>query len=356
MNNVMDTWRAATAAEIREAPLPDQEIAQQAIGHLRNFADDARTGKRNFFVAVGFHKPHLPWVFPEEFLELYPTDAVDVPSNKFLSWMMPESAYTTSHEFPLFNDVKKLNLSGRLNETYPDEFTKKLRRAYFACVSYIDSLVGMLLKEVDDLGLAQNTLVVFLGDHGFHLGEGNHWGKHTNFEQGAHAPLMLNIPGRTDRGMVSNSLVEFVDIYPTVVEAAGLGTIPSCPKVSRDIKVCTDGSSFVALLNNPDLPLKDAAFSQMPRDESMGYSIRTDRYRYTEWVPLEKMKSSSSLFNYIISWDNVLGAELYDHEEDQEEQYNRATDTRYRQTCKMLSKQLRAFVGNTIENATVKLP
>ena len=266
LNRVKDTWRAATAAERQDDPLPDEEITQQAIDHMRNLADDARSGQKNFFLAVGFHKPHLPWVFPEEFLDLYPMDDMDIPRNMFLPWMMPESAYTSIHEFPLFNDIKKLRFSGEPNQTYPVELTKTLRRAYFACTSYIDSLVGTLLRELGNLGLAQNTIVTFLGDHGFHLGENNHWGKHSNFEQGAHAPLMIHIPGRTDLGMVSSSLVEFVDIYPTIVEAAGLGTIPSCPRISRDIEVCTEGQSFLPLIDQPEMHLKDAAYSQMPRD------------------------------------------------------------------------------------------
>ena len=355
LNGIEDTWKAVSKSERIDAPLPDEEILEQAIGYLRNFSEDAQTGKRNFFVAVGFHKPHLPWVFPDEFLDLYPLSDIEIPANKYLPWKMPQCGYTVFHEFPLFNDVRHLKLSSSPNVTYPDNFTKVLRRAYFACVSYIDSLVGKILKEVDDLRLADNTIISFLGDHGFHLAENGHWGKHTNFEQGTHAPLMIHIPGQTDRGIVSESLVEFVDIFPTIVEAAGLDPIPTCPKVSRYVPVCTEGASFLPLIHYPNRQLKDAAFSQMPRSASMGYSLRTNKYRYTEWLPLKKVKQTGKFLNYKIMWDSVCGVELYDHEADPEEVYNRADDVKLNHLRKQFSAKLRDFVGNNIENATSSL-
>ena len=152
----------------------------------------------------------------------------------------------------------------------------------------MDALIGRLLAELDRLDLRQNTIVILWGDHGWKLGDYGAWCKHTNFELDVRAPLLLSIPGQNHAGAATNALVEFVDIYPTLAEACGLGAPEHC-----------EGLSMLPLLENPGRPWKAAAFSQYPRGKLMGYSVRTERWRYTEWIER--------------TTGHVVDRELYDH-------------------------------------------
>ena len=272
------SWYAATPDERKKRPLPDEQIVKHAVKMLRKLAPKAKSGQKPFFLAVGFYKPHLPFVFPEEFLAMYPPSEIHLPPNPYAPENMPSIAWTTYRELRMFGDIAQLGLSGDINTTIPSNVTLDLRRAYYSAVSYIDSLVGTLLAELDHLGLAQSTIISFVGDHGWHLGENGEWTKHTNFEQATHAPMMIRIPGLTDHGIVSDQLVEFVDLYPTIVEAAMLGTLPVCPEESSHIEVCTEGTSLLPLIFNRQSEASSYAFSQWPRSGKMGYTIRSSRY------------------------------------------------------------------------------
>merc|ERR1712107_937024 len=160
-------------------------------------------------------------------------------------------------------------------------------------MGYIDTEIGRVLDTLDNLGLADSTIVAFWGDHGWQLGEHSEWCKHTNFEVATHAPLMMAVPGKTDSGLRSSQLVEFVDIFPTIVEAAGLPTLTTCPELSNSSHICTEGSSLMPLIEDPESSdWKKAVFWQYPRGGNivdhlksvMGYSMRTSEWRYTEWV------------------------------------------------------------------------
>ena len=215
-------------------PLPDTEVADFAISALNRLAPDAKDGKQPFFLGVGFHKPHLPFRFPETFYNLYPEDKVKLPSNPFSPENLPSIAWA-SYELWSWKDIAKYGVTGDPDDLLPDEVVLRLRRAYFAAVSHMDYEVGRVLAEIKRLGLSDNTVISFIGDHGFELGEHSCWSKHDNFEISTNTPMMIKVPGLTDKGIVSDHLTEFVDLFPTLVEAAGLPTIEICPPESTNV-------------------------------------------------------------------------------------------------------------------------
>jgi arylsulfatase A-like enzyme len=198
-----------------------------------------------------------------------------------------------------------------------EEIARDLVWAYYAATSYIDAQIGKLLETLDRLGLSEKTIVVLWGDHGWHLGDNGLWCKHSNFERAARVPLIFRIPGAKNAGAKIDALVEFVDIYPTLCELCNLPLPPGL-----------EGTSLVPLFENPSRPWKKAAFSQYPRAKAMGYSVRTDRYRYTEWLSLDRK--------------TVLARELYDHGVDPLESENLADKPEMKSTVEELSRLLHA--------------
>ncbi|XP_060581896.1 iduronate 2-sulfatase-like [Ruditapes philippinarum] len=335
------SWNAVPDDLIVNQPLRDQQIADQAIKTLKRLAPAAISGKQPFFIAAGFHKPHLPFVFPKSFLKYYPT--VKLPDNPYAPVDMPEAAWYSYGGLRGYKDIHDLHKSGGINTTLPDDVVLNLRRAYYSALTYTDSLVGSVLAELENLGLANNTIVSFWGDHGYQLGEHGEWCKQTNFELATHAPMMIHVPGLTDKGIKTDQLTEFVDLFPTLVDAAGLNPLPICPNNSRETALCREGSSLMPLIAQPDKPIKVASFSQYPRTvkkgngeiKTMGYSLRTDRFRYTEWPKFEYSPEFKP------KWNELEGIELYDHKIDPEENVNHAYDEEYAVVRKLLSKILR---------------
>lgn len=281
------------APDVADNELADGMIAENAIHLMRELKDQP------FFLAVGFLNPHLPFVAPKKYWNLYDPATVELADNPYAPKGAPEFAMTTWGELRKYYDIPA---EGPLT----DAQARKMIHGYFASISYVDAQVGRMLDELDRLGLTQKTIVVFWGDHGWKLGEHGGWCKHTNFELDTHAPMIVSSPGQKTAGRPTNALVEFVDIYPTLCDLAGL-PIPDV----------LEGLSTAPLLDNPDLPWKTAAFSQYPRSVSgqtlMGYSMRTDRYRFTRW---EQQGDP----------EKVVAVEVYDHEEDPDENVNLAAD------------------------------
>ena len=177
------------------------------------------------------------------------------------------------------------------------EFGTECLHSYLAAISYVDACVGRLLAELDKLGLRENTIIVFWGDHGYYMGEHNWWGgKHNNYEGATHAPLIVSAPGMKAAGQKTDALVEFVDIFPSLAELARL-TLPDG----------LEGKSFAPLLDDPALPWKKSAISEYPKGGNQGTALRTDRYRYVEW----RDKSGK-----------LADRELYDHQTDPQENQN----------------------------------
>ena len=324
------SWRAVSRTEREQIALPDDLITELAIKTLKKVASTAKSETQPFFLAVGFQRPRPPIVYPEEYSDYYPLDDIRLPPNPYAPIDLPYVAWWDYEFMRFFYDWKAANITGAFNVTIPENLAVDLRRAYYSTVTYVDDLFGNILQALEDLGLAEYTIVSFLGDHGFSLGEHAEWDKQTNFELNTHAPLMIRVPGLTDDGITTEALVEFVDIFPTLVEAAGLPLLPLCPQnYSLETAVCREGSSFMPLMKNSSLPWKRAVFSQHQRSgtrqiitEYMGYSVRVDTARYTEWVGF-------NLADFTPIWDIVNATELYDHTIDPEENVNRADDPSY---------------------------
>ncbi len=267
---------------------PDGQTATRAIESLNELKDCP------FFLALGFSKPHLPFVAPKKYFDLYPADRIQVADNPFAPKGCPPVALTNSGELRSYSDIPP---QGALTDTKSLE----LIHAYYAYTSFVDAQIGRVLDEVERLGLRKNTVVVVWGDHGWHLGDHGLWCKHTNFEAATLSPLIISSVNQSTPGVKCPALVEFVDIYPSLCE---LCAIP----VPENL----EGLSLVPLLKDPMRPWKSAAFSQYPRSKgSMGYSMRTGRYRYTEWLDQER---------------KPIARELYDHGSDPGENVNLADD------------------------------
>lgn len=277
---------ALEVADVDDDSLEDGRIAREAVALLGKL----KTHRTPFFLAVGFHKPHLPFVAPRKYWDLYDRAAIPVATNLQPPANAPY-ALGDGVEFYSYTDVPA-------ERPVPENYARLARHGYFACVSFMDAQVGRLLDELDRLGLRENTIVVFVSDHGFKLGEHGGWAKLTNFERDARVPLIMRIPGFA-QGARARGLVELVDLYPTLTELAGL------PAPAH-----LEGDSFVPLLRSPERPWKKAAFTQCVREGLFGYSIRTERYRLTRWNMADQPDSF----------------ELYDHGADPEENINLAGD------------------------------
>lgn len=289
---------------------PDGKTALMAIEQMRRLKD------QTFFLAVGFIKPHLPFTCPKKYWDLYPHDTIKMPANFHPPKDVPPVALHSNYELHGWGGIPE-------KDPIDDETARNLIHAYKACISFADAQVGRVIDELDRLGLRENTIIILWGDHGYHLGENSLWTKMTNFELGTHAPLIISVPGQKTAGQTTKALVEFVDVYPSLAELCGLPVPPGL-----------EGTSFAPLVKNPDLPWKKAAFSQYGRGRSsrydaakdpMGYTMRTDRYRYTEWIAPDK---------------KTVGVELYDQQEDPQDNVNLATNPEFKELIGKLSKQL----------------
>ncbi|XP_046563742.1 iduronate 2-sulfatase-like [Haliotis rubra] len=336
---------AVSEERAKARPLQDQLLAEYAIQAIKEVAPKGKSGEKPFFLAVGFRKPHITWNFPARFKEYYPLESLRLPPNYYAPVGIPEIAWHSFVNLTIFKDMQPYHVAdtGHINFTFPDQITLEMRQAYYSCISYIDYELGRVIAELDNQGLTNNTIISFWGDHGWHLGENGEWEKMTNFEAATHAPMMIHVPGVTDHGVVTEKITEFVDLYPTLVEAAGLPKLDMCPPNSQNVSLCTEGTSMVPLMTNPTLDdWKNVAFSEYSRvgngietDSVIGYSMRTEEYRYTEWVNFTAMPIYKPL------WDQQLGAELYDHMKDPEENYNRVDDPAYKDLRVELSRNLR---------------
>lgn len=287
-------------ADVKDDAYRDGAVANQAIEALRRSTD------KPFFMCVGFAKPHLPFAAPKRYWDLYQREQFSIPS-RVLPQGAPSFAFTKWGELRSYLGMPS---KGPLS----DEQSQELMHGYAACVSYADAQVGKVLAELNRSGLRENTIVVLWGDHGYKLGDYGLWCKHTNLELDARVPLIISAPGSV-AGKRSKALVEMIDVFPTLAKLTG-GEIPdSC-----------DGISLQPILHDPAAAVRPFALSQYPRGVNMGYSLRTERWRYTEWINVETNK--------------VVGRELYDHQESQTSLHNRVSEPEYAELSQSLSERL----------------
>ena len=296
----IETTPSWQALDVEDDDLRDGKTARRAVWVLNEIKD------RQFFLAVGFYKPHLPFKAPRKYFELYDTQDFDLPASSVSPKDAPESALTDWNAIRAYQDLPmgKTPLS--------DAKTLELMRAYAAAASYTDAQIGRVFAQLDALGLTENTVIVFCGDHGYHLGEHGIWGKQTLFEVSLRSPLIVSVPHK--QSSKTEALTELVDIYPTLCDACHL-----------PIPTELEGSSLMPVIEQPDRPWKTAVFSQFGGSAHGGISIRTQRYRYTEW-----------------GRNGSRGVELYDYEVDPDETVNIATQPENVELVAHLKEQLHA--------------
>lgn len=291
----------------------DGAIANQAIQAMRRIAER----EQPFFLAVGFVRPHLPFVVPEKYWDLYEPDEIPLAENRSLPTNAPDFAMNTMYELRDYVDFvgTPSPRTGSLTESQQ----RRLRHGYYASVSFVDSLIGKLLRELEQLGLSENTVVVLWSDHGWKLGEHNSWCKQTNHEIDARVPLIIHVPQAVANGKQSSALVELLDLYPTICDLAGV-----------PIPTELEGISLRPIFDDPDSSVKEQAFSQFRRTHEgaplMGYSMRTNDVRYIEWIDRRNRR--------------IVAQELYDHRIDPNEAQNLAGNSRYDSMLKRLHQTL----------------
>ena len=254
-----DARMAATeCADVADDFYTDGHVTKLAVNFLKQYKKD-----QPLFLAVGFPKPHLPFVAPEKYWKLYNRDSIQLPDLK----AAPERAT----EFTL-SDYKEI-FDYDVPNPVPDDVARELIHGYYACISYVDAQIGLILDALRECRDLDNTLIVLWGDHGYKLAEYGEWAKHTDLEIDTRVPLIIRLPaGAVQKNGTTKSLAEFVDVLPTMCEAVGIPVPDSA-----------EGRSLLPVLKNPQATVRDFALSQYPHRGCMGYSIRTDGWRYTEW-------------------------------------------------------------------------
>ncbi|MEI6275099.1 MAG: sulfatase [Prolixibacteraceae bacterium] len=302
----------------------------------------ARDGKP-FFFGVGLTKPHLPFVAPKKYWDLYKRDEMPLAPFQQKAKNSPDMAYHTAAELYAYSDIPEISSFSdqKVGLDMPVDKQKELIHGYYAATSYTDAQVGILMQTLDSLGLSKNTIVILWGDHGWHLGDHNLWCKHTNFEQATHAPLIISAPGINPSE--TKSPTEFIDIFPTLCSLSGI-----------PVPTHLDGKSLVPVMKNPKMSVKDYSVSQYPRTRDkldterlgwsdgqfMGYSIRTGQFRYTIWL-----KDSYRSYKPF-SKELVVASELYDYKKDPNETVNVVNETNYDAVVRDLNSKMVAFLNS----------
>ncbi len=284
--------RIYESPDVADDAYPDGQTARKTIEDLQRLKKEGKP----FFLACGFIKPHMPFYAPKKYWDLYPRDSIQLATNR----QRPANA---PKELKGSGEFRSYHLAG-LDEN-SDEFHRMMRHGYLACTSYTDKLTGDVLAELGRLGLAENTIIVLWGDHGWHLGEHNFWGKHNTMHLAIRVPLIVKVPGK--KPGASSSLVETTDIFPSLCALAGIAT-----------PATVQGRDFTALLDDPKKPFHEAAYSRFVSADA----VVTNHFSYTRY---EGGKSEM----------------LYDLSKDPQGNRNVAGDPKYAETIATMKKLLK---------------
>ena len=289
---------AAECADVGDDAYYDGKITEDAVRTIKRLAAQDKP----FFLAVGFMKPHTPYNAPKEYWDLYDRKDMKALCPVIKPDNCPELNWSGSAELRGYKDCPSKGI-------IPDEIAARFRHGYYAATSYVDANVGKLITALEESGVADNTIIIFWSDHGYHLGENSHWTKVTLRDLDAQVPLLVAVPGKKEAQ--TDALVEYIDMYPTLSDLCGL------PKPKG-----LDGRSFISVLEDPTSDFREAALTQTLRPwggkrvgSTMGYSIRTPKYRYVMWINRKD--------KYIIA------EELYDMEKDPFQRNNIFNDSEF---------------------------
>ncbi|MFZ4082125.1 MAG: sulfatase-like hydrolase/transferase [Pirellula sp.] len=297
--NLVNSKDGSKAAAYESADAPEELYNDWLIAEEAIKAMSEKSGAdQPWLLAVGFLKPHLPFVAPKKYWDLYDPSKIELASFQQSPLNAPTYAQQNSGELRAYSNVPNQG-------PIPDSVQRELIHGYLASVSFTDQQIGRLLTALEQLGLSENTVVVLWGDHGWHLGDHGMWCKHSNYEQATRIPVIVSVPGKA-RGVSSQALIESVDIYPTLCELVCIGVPDSL-----------DGKSFAAVLSDPALGHRDHTIQVYPRNKPgtgqvLGRAIRTHRYRLVQWKAWDAPDESSD-------W------ELYDYQADPQETRNLAS-------------------------------
>lgn len=318
--NTGPAWEAADVHDTLYYDGAQTELAKQTLSRLAEM-------DKPFYLGLGYFRPHLPFAAPKKYWDIYDPKEIPLAPNPDVPEGAPLFSMNSMYElrnYDGFGHIGHPSSSYRMNQ----DTIRILKHGYYASVSYIDALLGDLMKHLKALGIYENTIIIVWGDHGWKLGDHNSWGKMTNYNIDLQVPMIIRYPGQDKRGVETYAITELVDIFPSLCDLTGIET----PDYMQ-------GTSFVPLLKNPELPWKKAAFSQFHRRPKvaadggryMGYSINTAKYHYIEWY----------------TWDHTTGtrgeyvkAELYDRLNDPYEKINVAEMEEYTAVVTNLSAQL----------------
>ena len=283
-------WLAAKGTDLDQ---PDGQLAAATVDILRKEHD------KPFFMALGIHKPHDPFEAPKKYFDMYPLDTLMPPVNPDNKSPKPEFVIGSGWA----HDFKKFTIREQ----------REFLRAYYAGTSFADAQIGKIMDELDRQKLWKDTVVIFIGDHGYNLGEYDWWNKAVVFEDSCRVPMIAVVEGETRENSRCDQFVELVDLYPTFADLCGI-------KPPDNL----EGKSFRPILKNLDIPWKKTAYTQVQRGSIKGMSVRTKRWRYNEWT-----KNGKAIFR-----------ELFDHASDPQEFRNLAELSGFKGTCDMLSKKI----------------
>lgn len=274
---------AFEAPNVEDEAYADGRIARETIKRLTA----AKESDQPFFIAAGFVRPHLPFSVPKKYWELYDPAKFTLATHKIAPKGAPEWAVKAgaTGEISAYKPVPEIG-------DIADGLARQLIHGYYASTSYVDAQIGKVITAIDQLGLAENTIIVLWGDNGFHLGELGIWTKHVNYETATRIPIVIVAPGVTPPGSSTGQLAETVDLYPTLAALAGLPA-PAGPQP-------IDGLSLVPVLKDPAVRVRDHAYHCFPRGGKLGRAIRTDRYRLVDWRPVGKSDATPvfELYDY----------------------------------------------------------